>query len=73
MRLSRLPVDGIVRPLHGLHLVVENDESRVCKKKESGKPATCAKTDPLVEALDILTYDLFNGEQHGLKLMEKRG
>ena len=29
--------------------------------------------DPLVEALDILTYDLFNGEQHGLKLMEKRG
>ena len=26
-----------------------------------------------VEALDILTYDLFNGEQHGLKFMEKRG
>jgi hypothetical protein len=73
LRLSRLPLDATVRPLPGLHLVVENGESSVCKQKESDKPASCSRTDPLVEALDILTYDLFNGEQHGLKLLEKRG
>ncbi|MEJ2322435.1 MAG: LTA synthase family protein, partial [Gammaproteobacteria bacterium] len=73
LRLSHLPLDATVRPLPGLHLVVENGDSSVCKQKESDKPPSCSRTDPLVEALDILTYDLFNGEQHGLKLLDKRG
>ncbi|MEJ2330631.1 MAG: sulfatase-like hydrolase/transferase [Gammaproteobacteria bacterium] len=73
LRLSRLPVDQVVRPLPGLHLLIEDEKSSVCKQKNSDRPAVCSETDPLVEALDILTYDLFNGEQHGLKLMEKRG
>ena len=73
LRLSRLPVDAIVRPLPGLHLLVEDENSSVCKQQGSDRPAICSVTDPFVEALDILTYDLFNGEQHGLKFMEKRG
>jgi phosphoglycerol transferase MdoB-like AlkP superfamily enzyme len=73
LRLSRLPVEQIVRPLPGLHLLVDDEKSSVCKQKDSGNPGACAETAPLVEALDILTYDLFNGEQHGLELMEKRG
>ena len=73
LRLSRLPVDQVVRPLPGLHLLVEDEQSSVCKKQNTDRPAVCTETDPLVEALDILTYDLFNGEQHGLRLMEKRG
>jgi phosphoglycerol transferase MdoB-like AlkP superfamily enzyme len=73
LRLSRLPIDQIVRPLPGLHLLVEDEKSSVCKQQETDSPAVCSRTEPLVEALDILTYDLFNGEQHGLKLMEKRG
>ena len=73
LRLSRLPVDQVVRPLPGLHLLVDDEKSSVCKKQNTDRPAVCTETDPLVEALDILTYDLFNGEQHGLRLMEKRG
>ena len=73
LRLSRLRVDETVRPLPGLHLLVKDGESSVCKQKDKERPASCSETDPLVEALDVLTYDLFNGEQHGLKLMEKRG
>lgn len=71
LRLSKLPVDTIVRPLPGLHLVVDGEQSSVCKQKDDDKPASCSNTDPLVEALDVLTYDLFNGEQHGLKILEK--
>jgi hypothetical protein len=73
LRLSSLPAESTIRPLPGLHLVVEDGKSHVCKQKDSGNPESCANTDPLVEALDILTYDLFNGEQHGLKRMEKPG
>ena len=72
LQLSRLSETEALRPLPGLHLVVENNQSRVCKKQSADNPQSCTQTDPLINAMDILTYDLFNGAQHALQLIGYR-
>jgi len=72
LRLSSLPEVEIIRPLPGLHLLVNNDQSTVCKKNDTDNPQSCTQTHPLIDALDVLTYDLFNGHQHALQLIGER-
>ena len=72
LRLSSLPEVETIRPLPGLHLLVNNDQSTVCKKNDPDNPRSCTQTNPLVDALDVLAYDLFNGQQHTLQLIGDR-
>ena len=68
VRLSKLPGTEVIRPLPGLHLRISDENTSVCKTNSAGNPQSCTRTAPLVDALDVLTYDLFNGRQHALKL-----
>jgi len=68
VRLSKLPGTEVIRPLPGLHLRISDENTSVCKTNAAGNPQSCTRTAPLVDALDVLTYDLFNGRQHSLKL-----
>ncbi len=57
-----------VRPLPGLHLVLnENGDAVTCRDNDESQDSTCSVTSPVVDALERITFDIFNGRQYALK------
>jgi len=69
MRLVDAGLDGIVRPLPGMHLLLQGDDESLCRPGPELTKA-CADSRAWLASIDTLTRDLFGGEQQLLKSLE---
>jgi hypothetical protein len=66
VRLLERPHKPIIRPLPGMHLLLDGDARTLCRQSETPKPECTASSQWLGAAI-TLTHDLFGGKQFVLK------
>ena len=67
LRLAATSPDAPVRPLPGMHFLTGGEQPLVCRSGEE-IPDRCIASKRWLQAMIILTQDLFGGSQHILKL-----
>lgn len=68
MRMTAPPDPTIqIRPLPGMHLVIDNEAAHACRGEESDALA-CVGTDTWLAQIRLLERDIFSGHQHALRL-----
>jgi len=66
MRLLEGDLDGVVRPLPGMHLVSRGSSPMLCRHDQEPGPG-CAESQRWLGAVVTATHDLFGGDQHLLR------
>lgn len=55
-----------IRPLPGMHLVVDDDTVQACRG-DTGDAPSCSGSDAWLETIRLLERDIFSGYQHALR------
>ena len=63
MQLAATSPDAAVRPLPGMYFLVGEEPPLICREGQ-GNPDRCAATDRWLQAIIMLTRDLFGGNQY---------
>lgn len=69
LTLTAAKEHGTTRPLPGMHFVLAGDQVRACRDDDTNRP-DCADSRNWLDAVDVITRDLFGGNQHTLHRLQ---
>lgn len=71
MQIADTDLHGVVRPLPGMHLLVQADQQSLCRPGNEATTA-CVDSKAWIASVATLTRDLFGGEQQLLRSLKGR-